>query len=250
MLQPQVIADSESYHRWTCPVHRSTSPIQNFPIIPCAGQQCRVVVVVEGREALADAAEGQRQEVPARRRRRRTGRPPAPCRCPAPCDSMWSSRASTHDDTYRSMAMSAMRSWTSSACAKVASSFSRHEHVRQLQAELADQPARACGRRRAARATCTGTVGVPVVSHGATSFAPTPSAAASRLQKPFTPPSTSSCMPFRYIPGPAAADHGDERLQHVVRPFADGVDAGVAHPPLDRLVARSTPCRRRPGACR
>ena len=40
-----------------------------------------------------------------------------------------------------------------------------------------------------------------MVSHGATSFVPTPSAAGSRRKNPTTPPSASSRSFFRYSPG-------------------------------------------------
>src|SRR5207247_1750800 len=45
---------------------------------------------------------------------------------------------------------------------------------------------------------------------------------------------------LQILAGTAAADDRDERLQHVVRALADGVDPGVPHPPLDRLIAEIT----------
>ena len=48
----------------------------------------------------------------------------------------------------------------------------------------------------------------------------------------------------------AHADQGDERPQHVVGPFADHVDAGVAHHALVRLVGEVGLAAVRSGSCR
>ena len=90
-------------------------------------------------------------------------------------------------------------------------------------------------------ALCTGTSGV--LSRASSCLRPK----RQRAPKSRTGCARASFTFSSWSPTPLHADHGDEGPQHVVGPFADLVDAGVAHHALVGLVGEVAPGRRRSG---